>query len=131
MITPFSYLRIAMIYSSTALSLMIMMLVLNIITIDELLTIIGVEQKSNEAQALKLVISRIQEMSTNILQIISKLLNNLLSWAGVDVDLSKIKIDANQKPPMPIDPNAVNDSGVINNGEINNLDKQNSVQQQF
>ena len=51
MITPFSYLRIAMIYSSTALSLMIMMLVLNIITIDELLTIIGVEQKSNEAQA--------------------------------------------------------------------------------
>jgi hypothetical protein len=131
MITPFSYIRIAMIYSSTALSLMIMMLVLNIITIDELLTIIGVEQKSNEAQALKLVISRIQEMSTNILQIISKLLNNLLSWAGVDVDLSKIKIDANQKPPMPIDPNAVNDSGVINNGEINNLDKQNSVQQQF
>jgi hypothetical protein len=131
MITPFSYLRIAMIYSSTALSLMIMMLVLNIITIDELLTIIGVEQKSNEAQALKLVISRIQEMSTNILQIISKLLNNLLSWAGVDVDLSKIKIDANQKPPMPIDPNAVNDSGVINNGAGNNLDNQNSVQQQY
>ena len=131
MITPFSYLRIAMIYSSTALSLMIMMLVLNIITIDELLTIIGVEQKSNEAQALKLVISRIQEMSTNILQIISKLLNNLLSWAGVDVDLSKIKIDANQKPSMPIDPNAVNDGGVINNGAGNNLDKQNSVQQQF
>jgi hypothetical protein len=108
-----------------------MMLVLNIITIDELLTIIGVEQKSNEAQALKLVISRIQEMSTNILQIISKLLNNLLSWAGVDVDLSKIKIDANQKPPMPIDPNAVNDSGVINNGAGNNLDNQNSVQQQY
>jgi hypothetical protein len=131
MITPFSYLRIAMIYSSTALSLMIMMLVLNIITIDELLTIIGVEQKSNEAQALKLVISRIQEMSTNILQIISKLLNNLLSWAGVDVDLSKIKIDANQKPPMPIDPNAVNDGGAINNGAVNNLDNQNSVQQKY
>ena len=131
MITPFSYIRIAMIYSSTALSLMIMMLVLNIITIDELLTIIGVEQKSNEAQALKLVISRIQEMSTNILQIIYKLLNNLLSWAGVDVDLSKIKIDTNQKPSMPIDPNAINNGGAISNGEINNLDKQNSVQQQF
>ena len=131
MITPFSYLRIAMIYSSTALSLMIMMLVLNIITIDELLTIIGVEQKSNEAQALKLVISRIQEMSTNILQIISKLLNNLLSWAGVDVDLSKIKIDTNQKPAMPIDPNAINDGGAINNGAGNDLDNQNSVQQQY
>ena len=131
MITPFTYIRIAMIYSSTALSLMIMMLVLNIITIDELLTIIGVEQKSNEAQALKLVISRIQEMSTNILQIISKLLNNLLSWAGVDVDLSKIKIDANQKPSMPIDPNSINDGGAVNNGAGNNLDDQNSVQQQY
>ena len=130
MITPFSYLRIAMIYSSTALSLMIMMLVLNIITIDELLTIIGVEQKSNEAQALKLVISRIQEMSTNILQIISKLLNNLLSWAGVDVDLSKIKIDASNKPAMPVDPNSINDNGVINNGAGNNFNNSNSVQQQ-
>jgi hypothetical protein len=56
-------------------------------------------------------------MSTNILQIISKLLNNLLSWAGVDVDLSKIKIDANQKPSMPIDPG-------------NNFDNPNSAQQQ-
>lgn len=130
MITPFSYLRIAMIYSSTALSLMIMMLVLNIITIDELLTIIGVEQKSNEAQALKLVISRIQEMSTNILQIISKLLNNLLSWAGVDVDLSKIKIDASNKPGLPVDPNAINENGVMNNGTGNNFDNSNSVQQQ-
>ena len=127
MITPFSYIRIAMIYSSTALSIMIMMLVLNIITVDELLTIIGVEQKSNEAQALKLVISRIQEMSTNILQIISKLLNNLLSWAGVDVDLSKIKIDANQKPSIPLDPNSINENGVMNNGSGNNFDNSNQL----
>ena len=120
MITPFSYIRIAMIYSSTALSLMIMMLVLNIITIDELLTIIGLDHRSNEAQALKLVISRIQEMSTNILEIISKLLKNLLSWSGVEVDLSKIKIDAS-KSPIP-------DSNIINEGAGNNIE--NSVQQQ-
>jgi hypothetical protein len=121
MITPFSYIRIAMIYSSTALSLMIMMLVLNIITIDELLTIIGLDQRSNEAQALKLVISRIQEMSTNILEIISKLLKNLFSWAGVDIDLTKIKIDAS-KSPIP-------DSNIINEGAgSNNID--NPVQQQ-
>ncbi len=118
MITPFTYIRIAMIYSSTALSLMIMMLVLNIITIDELLTIIGVDQKSNEAQALKLVISRIQEMSTNILQIISKLLNHIFSWAGVDVDLSKIKIDAGHKSALP-DPNTINE-GAGAGTEINN-----------
>lgn len=113
MITPFSYMRIAMIYSSTALSLIILMLVANIITIDEVLTIIGLDQKSNEAQALKLVISRIQEMSTNILQIISKLLNHLLSWAGVDVDLSKIKINTNAPTPA-VDPGIVNESGVGN-----------------
>jgi hypothetical protein len=97
MVTPFTYIRVAMIYSSTALSIIVIMLVTNIITVDELITIIGLEQRSNEAQALKLVISRIQEMSGNILQIISKLLNNLLSWAGVDVDLSKIKIDPHSK----------------------------------
>jgi hypothetical protein len=97
MVTPFTYIRVAMIYSSTALSIVVIMLVTNIITVDELITIIGLEQRSNEAQALKLVISRIQEMSGNILQIISKLLNNLLSWAGVDVDLSKIKIDPHSK----------------------------------
>jgi hypothetical protein len=114
MITPFTYIRIAMIYSSTALSLIILMLVLNIITIDEVLTIIGLDLKSNEAQALKLVISRIQEMSTNILQIISKLLNHLLSWAGVDVDLSKIKINTNNPSPT-IDPNMVNEGGAGNN----------------
>jgi hypothetical protein len=113
MITPFSYMRIAMIYSSTALSLIILMLVLNIITIDEVLTIVGLDQKSNEAQALKLVISRIQEMSTNILQIISKLLNHLLSWAGVDVDLSKIKINTSAPTPV-VDPSIVNESGVGN-----------------
>jgi len=99
MLTPFTYLRVVMIYSSTALSIIVIMLVTNIITVEELITILGIEQRSNEAQALKLVISRIQEMSTNILQIISKLLNSLFSWAGVDVDLSKIKIDphGNQK----------------------------------
>ena len=100
MVTPFTYLRIAMIYSSTALSIIVIMLVTNIITVDELITILGIEQRSNEAQALKLVISRIQEMSGNILQILSKLLNNLFSWAGVDVDLSKIKIDPHHKPTV-------------------------------
>lgn len=100
MITPFTYIRIMMIYSSTALSLIIIMLVLNIITVDELLTIIGVEAKSNEAQALKLVISRIQEMSINILQIITKLLNHLFSWAGIEIDLSKIKIDPTSSLPI-------------------------------
>ena len=99
-----------MIYSSTALSLIVIMLVLNIITVDELISILGIEQRSNEAQALKLVISRIQEMSTNILQIISKLLNNLFSWTGADVDLTKIKIDTNSSN-ITNSPNNIQDIG--------------------
>jgi hypothetical protein len=47
------------------------------------------------------------------LQIISKLLNHLLSWAGVDVDLSKIKINTNAPTPV-VDPSIVNESGVGN-----------------
>jgi len=110
-ILPFTYFRIAMIYSSTALSLIIIMLVLNIITINELITILGIDQQSNEAQALKLVISRIQEMSNNILEIISKLLNNLFSWAGVDIDLSKIKVDLHSKDnPVNIPSAAINEA---------------------
>ncbi|MFM6972700.1 MAG: hypothetical protein ACKO6C_06970 [Alphaproteobacteria bacterium] len=96
MITPFTYARVAMIYSSTAFSIIIVMLVLNIISVEELITILGIESKSNEAQALKLVISRIQEMSHNVLEIISKLMQSLFSWAGIDVDLNKIKIDTNK-----------------------------------
>lgn len=108
MITPFSYIRIAMIYSSTALSLVIIMLVTNIISIEDLISILGIDQRSNEAQALKLVISRIQEMSSNIIQILSKLLNHLFSWAGVDVDLTKIKVDAKNISP------SINDGGIQN-----------------
>ncbi|MFZ9180832.1 MAG: hypothetical protein ACO201_03090 [Rickettsiales bacterium] len=93
MITPFTYARVAMIYSSTAFSIIVVMLVLNIISIEELITILGIEPKSNEAQALKLVVSRIQEMSHNVLEIISKLLQSLFSWAGIEIDLNKIKID--------------------------------------
>lgn len=106
MITPFTYIRVAMIYSSTALSIVIVMLVLKIISVEELFTILGIEAKSNEAQALRLVISRIQEMSVNIIEIISKLLNHLFSWAGVDVDLNKIKVDFD-KNAQSVDPNKI------------------------
>jgi hypothetical protein len=104
MITPFTYIRYAMIYSSATLSIIIMMLVLKIISIEELFTIVGIDAKSNEAQALRLVISRIQEMTVNIMQILSKLLNHLFSWAGTDIDLSKINIDIDKNDLQPSNP---------------------------
>ncbi len=80
------------------------MLVLNIITVDDVVAILKLSPEG--ANALKLVISRVQEVSANILQIISQLLNKLFSWAGVDIDLSKIKVDVHQNPsaPVPLDP---------------------------
>lgn len=89
----FSYLtlRTVIIFSSTAFSLAVVMLLLNIITIDELALILKLSPEATNA--LKLVFSRIQEVTGNILEIISQLLNKMFSWAGVDVDLNKIHVD--------------------------------------
>lgn len=70
------------------------MLALNIITVDEVVLILKLSPEA--ANAFKLVVSRIQEVTGNILEIISQLLGKLFSWTGADVDLSKIKVDVNQ-----------------------------------
>jgi hypothetical protein len=75
------------------------MLTLNIITVDEVIVILKMSPEA--ANAFKLVVSRIQEVTGNIMDIISQLLKKLFSWAGVDVDLRKIKIDVNQTPQLP------------------------------
>ena len=87
----FFTLRTVLIFASTAFSLLFIMLALNIITVDETVTILNLSPEA--ASAFKLVISRVQEVSGNILDIISQLINKLFSWAGVDVDLNKIKVD--------------------------------------
>ncbi len=72
------------------------MLMLNIVTIDDLVVIFNLSPESSAA--LKLVVERLKEVSGNIMEILSQLLNRLLGWAGVDVDLSKIKVDLNEAP---------------------------------
>lgn len=83
--------RAFIVFASTAFSLAVVMLMLNIITIDELAVILNLSPEATNA--LKLVFSRIQEVTGNVLDIISQLLNKLFSWAGVDIDLNKIKVD--------------------------------------
>ena len=90
----FLTLRTVLIFASTAFSLLFVMLLLGIVTADEVAVILKMSPEATNA--FKLVISRVQEVSTNILDIISQLLNKLFSWAGVDIDLSKIKVDVNQ-----------------------------------
>lgn len=84
-------LRTFFIFFSTAFSLLVVMLALNIITVEEVTTMLNMSPEA--ASAFKTVVSRIQEVTGNILDIISQLLNKLLGWAGVDVDLNKIKVN--------------------------------------
>ena len=93
-IMSFMAMRTIFIFASTAFSILVIMLVLNIITVDEVAVILKMSPEATNA--LKLVLSRVQEVSGNIIDIISQLLTKLFSWAGVDVDLNKIKVDVHQ-----------------------------------
>jgi hypothetical protein len=95
----FFALRTVVILISTAFSLAAIMLALNIITTDDLISILGIDPNSPQAIALRQVISRFQEVTGNVMSIISKLVNHLFSWAGVDANVDNIKIDV---PTTPI-----------------------------
>jgi len=89
----YQYFRILLIYGSAALSLILMMLMLNIITIPEIIIILKLNPKSSEAQVISQVLGRMQEVTSNILQIIAKLFSKILNSFGMgDIDISKIKI---------------------------------------
>jgi hypothetical protein len=107
-IMSFMAMRTIFIFSSTAFSILVVMLVLNIITVDEVAVILKMSPEATNA--LKLVLSRVQEVSGNIIDIISQLLSKLFGWAGVDVDLSKIKVDVHQGAgsSVPANPGAPN-----------------------
>jgi hypothetical protein len=105
-IMPFIAIRTIFIFASTAFSILIVMLVLNIVTVDEVAVILKMSPEATNA--LKLVLSRVQEVSGNIIDIISQLLNKLFGWAGVDVDLSKIKVDVHQGAASSVPENLEN-----------------------
>ena len=92
----FTFRTIILLFSTT-FSILVVMLLLNIVTVDDLVIILKLSPES--ATALKVIFERLREVSSNILDILSQLLTKLLSWAGVEVDLSKIKIDVHQGAP--------------------------------
>ena len=93
--------RTFFVFASTAFSIALVMLFLNIITVDEIVTIFNLSPEA--AQALNNVITRIQEVTGNILDIISQLLTKLFSWSGTEIDLNKIKVDVNKPDVPPVD----------------------------
>lgn len=89
--------RTIAVLGSTAFSLLFVMLILNIITVDEVVSILNLSEDS--ANAFKSIVSRVKEVSAGIVDVISQLLSKLFEWAGIEVDLSKIEVDVNKNTP--------------------------------
>ncbi len=87
-------LRTIILFFSTTFSILVVLLLLNIVTVDDVVIIFKLSPDA--ANALRVVVDRLQEATGNIIDILSQLLDKMFSWAGVEVDLSKIKVDANQ-----------------------------------
>ncbi len=102
LLTIFTF-RTFFVFASTAFSIGLIMLFLNIITVDEIVAILDLSP--NAAQALRNVVSRIQEVTSNVLDILSQLLTKLFSWSGTEIDLNKIKVDVNAQD-VPTSPDA-------------------------
>ena len=86
--------RTVFMLASTAFSLLFVMLIVGIVTVDEVIVMLNLSPEA--ANAFKVMASRIIEISSGIIDIISQLLTKLFSWSGIDVDLSKISVDVNQ-----------------------------------
>lgn len=95
-ILSFFTFRTVILMFSTTFSILVVMVMLNIVTVDDLVVILKLSPDS--ATAVKLIVERLKEVTGNIVDILSQLLNKLFGWAGIDVDLSKIKVDLNQVP---------------------------------
>ncbi len=94
--------RTMFVFISTGFSIFMVMLFLNIITIDDVAVMFNL---SDDARAvLENVVSRIQQVTDNVLDILSQLLTKLFSWAGVEVDLNKIKANIPDTPPARLKP---------------------------
>lgn len=78
---------------SGTISIVLLMLILGIISIDELGKVLNLS--ASQMEVVRSVLSKIQVLVNHVLEILSKMLTKLLSWSGVEVDLSKIKVDMN------------------------------------
>ncbi|MFT6332884.1 MAG: hypothetical protein ACJAW3_001233 [Lentimonas sp.] len=105
-IVSFFTFRTVILLFSTTFSILAVMMMLNIVTPDDVAAILNLSPKGTVA--LKSIVERFQEVSGNITNILSQLLNKLFGWAGLDIDLSKIKVDLNDSSQNGGSANAVN-----------------------
>jgi hypothetical protein len=80
-ILGFFTLKSFLVFFSTGFSLLIVLMCLNIITVNEISSFLHLS--NNATNALQQVFSRFQELTQNILDIISQLIKKALEFAGI------------------------------------------------
>ncbi|MCE2687492.1 MAG: hypothetical protein LW595_02965 [Rickettsiales bacterium] len=108
-------LRTIILMASSVFSVAFVMLMVGIVTIDDIIKILNLSPDA--ANALRVIFSRFQEVTNNLIHIIGQLLNNLVSWTGTEIDTSKL-VDINhgtQPAFAPSEPN-IDTTQIPNNG---------------
>ena len=84
--------RIAMLLTSTTFSIVLIMLFFNIITVDELATILKLGK--TETRIIQSMLNETRNITNNILRVLSQVIEHLFGWAGMDnVNLELINVD--------------------------------------
>jgi len=105
--------RIAMLLTSTTFSIVLIMLFFNIITVNELATILKLGK--TETKIIQSMLNETRNITNNILKVLSQVIEHLFGWAGINnVNLELINVDlhennvSNQNPGnnMELNPNA-------------------------
>jgi len=91
----YSPVKVGMLLTSTTFSIVILMLFFNIITVDELSSILKLG--ATETKIIKSMLNETRNITNNILRVLSQVIEHLFGWAGLDnVNLELINIDLHE-----------------------------------
>lgn len=91
----YSPVKVGMLLTSTTFSIIILMLFFNIITAEELSSILRLGP--TETKIIKSMLNETRNITNNILRVLSQVIEHLFGWAGLNnVNLELINIDLHE-----------------------------------
>lgn len=91
----YSPVKVGMLLTSTTFSIVILMLFFNILTVEELSSILKLG--ATETKIIKSMLNETRNITNNILRVLSQVIERLFGWAGLDnVNLELINIDLHE-----------------------------------
>ncbi len=91
----YSPVRVAMLLTSTTFSIVVIMLFFNIISVDELSSILKLGK--TETRIVQSMLDETRNITNNILKVLSQVIEHLFGWAGIDnVNLELINVDLHE-----------------------------------